>query len=422
LKPKFLEPLQIRDFAVYWTGMTVSLLGDGIFFVAIAWQVYELWNLPTALALVGAIDAGAMVLLVAFAGVVADRFERRWVLLWSCVLRGASVAAIGTLGLAGVLRLWHLFVISAAYGAGQAFYGPTQGAIVPDLVPDELLVQANSLSQFVRPLAFRLVGPALGGWIVHAVGAPTAFLCDASSFAFAAAMLLFLRPRPPALAREDRAHSVLADIKIGWLFVRSHVWLWGTLAWATLTLFLAYAPWQVLVPYLVKNELHGSAGDLGLVFAAGGLGSVITAYLIGQRGLPRRHITAMYLTWAMGAFDLALYTVARVPWHAMVIAVYAEACWTVGLLVWVTLLQRLVPPELRGRVKSLDWLLSTGLAPISFVLCGPAAAWLGVDTVLQICGLGSVALTVGFYLLPGMRETEQDGSESRVVLGSPEPT
>ena len=414
---KFLGPLKIRDFSVYWTGQTISLLGDGIFLVAIAWQVYDLWNVPTALSIVGVIETVPLVLLVAIGGVVTDRVERRRVLIWAALVRGASVLAIGMLGLAGALELWQIFVIAAFYGAGLAFQGPAQGAILPDLVPGELLVQANSLAQLMRPLAMSLIGPALGGLIVHAAGAPAAFIVDAASYAFVVVMLLLLHPRPAALQREE-ATSMREDIKEGWRFVRSHVWLWGTLVWATITVFLIYAPFEVLVPYLVKNELHGTAGDLGLVFAAGGAGAVIAAVVIGQRGLPNKHITAMYLAWGIAAFDLVLYTLTNAPWQAMLVAGYAEACWTVGLLVWVTMLQRLVPTELLGRVKSLDWLLSIGLAPLSFALCGPAAEWLGVDTVLAVAGIGALALTIGFYFLPGMRDTEQDGSDRRVVLGS----
>jgi DHA3 family tetracycline resistance protein-like MFS transporter len=420
LNLKFLEPLKIRDFSVYWTGQTVSLLGDGVFLVAIAWQVYDLWNVPTALSVVGAIETAPLVLLVAIGGVVTDRVERRWVLFWAAVLRGACVATIGLLGLLGGLELWQIFVVTAFYGVGWAFQAPAAGAIVPDLVHEELLVQANSLAQLMRPVAMSLVGPALGGLIVHEAGAPTAFALDGASFGFVALMLTLVHPRPAALQREDGDEtSVLADIKEGWRFVRSHVWLWGTLVWATVAVFLVYAPFEVLVPYLVKNQLGGNAGDLGLVFASGGAGAVLVALAVGQRGLPRRHITAMYIAWGLSSLALVLYTVADAPWQAMVIAGAAEAGWMAGDLVWITMLQRLVPRELLGRVKSLDWLLSIGLGPVSFALCGPAAAWLGVDAVLVIAGIGAFALTVGFYFLPGMRDTERDGSDSRVVLGSP---
>jgi MFS family permease len=418
LKPKFLAPLKVRDFSVFWAGQSVSLLGDGIFLVAIAWQVYDLWNTPTALSIVGVAETVPLVLLVAFGGVVTDRVERRWVLVWAAVVRGVCVAAIGLLGAAGLLELWQIFVITIFYGAGMAFQGPASGAIVPDLVPESLLVEANSLSQMMRPIAMTLLGPALGGLIVHAAGAPTAFLLDAASYAFAVVMLLRLHPQPAAIQRDEPA-SVVGDIKDGWRFVRAHVWLWGTLIWATLAVFLVYAPFEVLVPYLVKNQLHGNAGDLGLVFASGGVGAIAIAYAAGQRGLPRRHITAMYAAWGFASLALTLYTLASASWQAMLIAAVAEGCWTGGSLVWVTMLQRLVPRELLGRVKSLDWLLSIGLAPLSFALCGPAAAWLGVDTVLVLTGIAAFALTIGFYFLPGMRDTELEGHGDRVVLGEP---
>ena len=413
---KFLEPLKIRDFSVYWAGQSVSLLGDGIFLVAIAWQVYDLWNVPSALSIVGAIETVPLVLLVAFGGVVTDRVERRRVLAWSAVARGLCVAAIGLLGVFGALQLWQIFVITVFYGAGMAFQGPSASAIIPDLVADEMLVQANSLSQVMRPIAMMLLGPAIGGFVVHGAGAPAAFLVDAGTFAFVVVMLAFLHPRPAAIQRDEPA-SVLTDIRDGWRFVRSHVWLWGTLVWATAAVFLVYGPFEVLVPYLVKNQLHGNAGDLGLVFAAGGVGGVAIALAFGQVGLPRRHITAMYFCWGAASIALALYTFTDASWQAMLISGVSEAGWTGGSLVWVTMLQRLVPRELLGRVKSLDWLLSIGLAPLSFALCGPAAAWLGVNAVLVLAAVGAGALTLGFYFLPGMRDTQRDGRD-RVVLGS----
>src|SRR5919204_2291710 len=283
---KFLAPLKIRDFSVFWTGQTISMLGDGIFLVAIAWQVYDLWNVPTALSIVGVVETGPLVLLVAFGGVVTDRVERRRVLIAAAIVRGLAVGAIGLLGALGVIQLWQIFAITIFYGAGMAFQGPAMGAIVPDLVPTGLLVQANSLSQFIRPVAMSLLGPALGGFIVHEYGAPTAFLVDGASFGCAVVALSLLHPRLAAIQREERV-SVLGDITDAWRFVRAHVWLWGTLAWATIAVFLVYAPFEVLVPYLVKNDLGGNAGDLGLVFASGGAGAVVLAVLGGPGGAPR---------------------------------------------------------------------------------------------------------------------------------------
>lgn len=415
-----LRPLRERDFALYWIGATVSLIGDGFFLVAIAWQVFDLWNSPTALAIVGIAETVPIVALVLVGGVVTDRFERRRVLIASSVLRGACVCLLGLLALTGSIELWHIVAITLAFGAGQAFQGPAAGAIVPDLVPPHLLVEANSLSQFVRQLAFAFLGPALGGLVVYQLGAGTAFLIDAGTFAFAIAMLALLQPRPAARAG-DTGTSMRRDIAEALRFVRGHFWLWGTLVWAFVAIFLIWGPFQVLLPYLVRNELGGDAGDLGLVLAAGGLGALLLSLTIGQVGLPRRHITFMYAVWGVACLQIAAYVVAKVPWQAMAVSFVGEACWVAGLLVWNTLMQRVVPAELLGRVKSLDWLISTGLAPISFAVVGPLAGWLGVKPVMLGAGVAASVLTVLFFFLPGMRDTETPGHASRVILSEPTP-
>jgi hypothetical protein len=414
-----LRPLRERDFALFWTGWTVSLIGDGFFLVAIAWQAFDLWNTPNALALVGVAETIPLLAFLLVGGVVSDRFERRLVLIASSALRGLCVGLLGLLAVTDRIELWHLFAIATVYGAGQAFQGPAAGAIIPDLVPRHLLVQANSLSQFVRQAAFAFVGPALGGIVVHSVGVGAAFLVDAASYGVAIAMLALLKPQPAKARTDGERTSMRRDIAEGLRFVRRNVWLWGTLSWAFVALFLVWGPFQVLLPYLVRNELGGSAGDLGLVFACGGLGAILISLLVGQRGLPRRHMTFMYGVWMIACLQIAAYAFANLPWQAMLISFAGEACWAAGLIVWVTLMQRMVPPELLGRVKSVDWLISTGLVPLSFAVTGPLAAWLGAENVLLGAGLTASVLTGAFYFLPGMRDTETPGHMSRVILSEP---
>ena len=140
---------------------------------------------------------------------VTDRFERRLVLIAASVLRGICVGVLGALSIAGVIQLWQIVVIVVVYGAGMAFQGPAAGAIIPDLVPAKLLVQANSLSQVVRQLAMAFIGPAVGGLVVGGVGPGSAFLVDGASFAIAILTLSMLRPRlaaaqPGYPGRSDR--------------------------------------------------------------------------------------------------------------------------------------------------------------------------------------------------------------------------
>ena len=175
--PKILAPFGVRDFALYWTARTVSFLGDGVMSVALPWQVYELSNSPTAMGLVGGLQTAAILAFVLLGGVAVrslraqegDHRRRRRA-------RAAAAGAIGVLAITGDLELWHLCVMAAVFGLGQAFAGPAFGSIVPQLVPDDLLVQANSALFTVNPLAFLFIGPALGGFTIAAAGTGVAFL------------------------------------------------------------------------------------------------------------------------------------------------------------------------------------------------------------------------------------------------------
>jgi len=243
-RPVIFEPLKHRDFRLLWSGMTVSLIGDGIFIVTLAWQVYELSDAPTALSLVGLAMTVPNVLFLLIGGVVSDRFDRRRVLVAADLVRGLGVGAMGLLSLSGGLELWHLMVLAAVYGGGTAFFGPAFDAIVPDLVASDLLIQANALDQFVRPAAWRLAGPAIGGVLV-AWSTGGAFLVDAATFAVSVVSLLLMSPHPID-GPEGEPTSALADVREGFRFVRQRVWLWGTLVAAAFAYLLFIGPQEVL--------------------------------------------------------------------------------------------------------------------------------------------------------------------------------
>jgi DHA3 family tetracycline resistance protein-like MFS transporter len=386
--------------------MSVSLLGDGMYFVAIAWQVYELSNVPTALSIVGLAWAVPAVIFLLVGGVLSDRFERRKVLIASDLIRGLAVAGIGVLSITGTLELWHVVALVAVWGVGESLFGPAFGALVPDIVPAEQIVQANSLDMLMRPLGAQLAGPALGGLAVDTIGLGAAFLLDAGSFAVSAICLLAMSSRPLVRDPAQAATSALAEIGEGFRFVRSQTWLWGTLAAASVFLLVFYGPWEVLVPYVVKNDLGGDAGDVGLVYASAGLGAILAALVMGQRTLPRRHITVMYGSWTFGALVLAAYGLAADVWQAMLAGLFRGVGMTCGMIIWMTLMQTRVPRHLLGRVTSVDWFMSIGLVPISFALTGPVAESVGAQETLIGAGVLGAVVTAVFYFLPGMRDTE----------------
>jgi len=398
--------------------MTVSLLGDGIYMVAIAWQVYAISDTPTALAFVGAAYLVPQVLLVLLGGAISDRFERRVVLMLSDVIRGVAIAVLALLSITGRLELWHVLVLVGVYGAAAAVFVPSFTGIVRDIVPRELLLEANSLGQFVRPFAVRFIGPALGGVLIGSLGTGSAFLADAGSFAFSAAAFLLVRTRSVPDAAQAQ-HSVRRDIVDGIVYVRSQTWLWATLAAVTVGMFFFLGPVYVLMPYVVKNALHGGAQGLGLVFAAGGIGAIMASFVVGQRGLPRRPLTVVFVAWSGTAFSLVGYAAATAVWQAMVVSFFSVACLTTGGVVWSTLLQRAVPSTMIGRVSSVDWLLSAGLAPISYALTGPIAAALGAKATLFRAGIASSAVMMLVLLLvPAIRNEQEIEEEQEAVVAA----
>ncbi|MEX1125383.1 MAG: MFS transporter [Acidimicrobiia bacterium] len=406
---QLLSPLRLRDFRLLWTGMVVSLVGDGMFLVAIAWQVYELSNAPTALSIVGIAMSLPHILLLLLGGVVSDRFDRRTVMIFADLVRGAAVGALGVLSISGTIEVWHIAAFAALYGAGTAFFGPSFDAIVPELVPAEELTQANSLDQFVRPAAWYLAGPALGGLVIGAWGLGIALLLDAGTFAVSIAALAMMRRRPRIQKTEDES-SLLDDAAEGFRFIRSQVWLWGTFLAATCAYLLFLGPIEVLLPFVVKNEMGGSAQDLGFILAVGGIGSISAAIFVSRRGVPRRNMTFIYICWTVSTLAVAGYGLARVPWQAMIAAFIFGSLESAGLIAWATTKQRLVPGPLLGRVSSLDWFISIGLVPLSYALTGPIAELLGARTTLIAAGTLGGAVTFGFLFLPGMRDIEQGGS------------
>jgi DHA3 family tetracycline resistance protein-like MFS transporter len=400
-----LLPLREREFRKLWTAMCASLLGDGAFLVAIAWQVYELSNTPTAMSVVGIAMTVPTILFLLIGGVASDRFERRRIMIAADLLRAGAGMALAALALTGALEVWHVAVLAAMYGTGAAFFAPAFDAVVPDIVPSERLAQANALDQLVRPVVFRMAGPALGGLLVASGGAGFVFALDGASFLFSAALLS--RVRVVARPSEPQARSVVRDLAEGWRFVRARAWLWATFASAAVAYLCFMGPVEVLLPYLVTNDLEGSARDLGIVFAAGGIGSVACAIAMGQRDIPRRGITFIYVCWTLATLAIAGYGLSSAMWQLMLAALAFNALETAGTIVWATLKQRHVPRAMLGRVSSIDWLISIGLLPLSFALTGPVAAAIGTRGTLIAAGLVGAVATAAAFFVPGVRRVER---------------
>ncbi|MFI8106679.1 MFS transporter [Streptomyces sp. NPDC086023] len=362
-------PLAHRDLRILWLGMSASLLGDGVLLVTLVWQVYTLAPRPGAISAVAAAIAAPQVLLVLLGGVVTDRCDRRMIMLGSDCARAAILTTVAALGLAGTLRLTHLIVLMALYGSAGAFFPPAFDAAVPGLVPSGQLVAANALDQFVRPSTLQIAGAPLGGLLVAAFGTSWAFLFDALTFLVSAGCLATLGPIPPS--RRRVRPSVRADFLSGLRYVRRTPWLWAAYVSAAFAYLIFLGPVEVLLPYVVQHLLHGSAVELGLVLASGGASALVTAAVVGHRGVPKRFITFTYAVWALSTLVIAGYGLATASWQLALICAASNGLETAGIITWATAKQRLVPRDLLGRVSSVDWFVSVSLAPALVRPCSP---------------------------------------------------
>ena len=402
---KILRPLQIRDFSLLWWGLTVSLIGDGIFYIALPLQVLAIENSATALTYALVAWTLPLVMFFVVGGVLSDRLERRRVLMFANALQGSAILCLGVLSVTGVIDLWHVYVLAAVYGIAEALFGPAFGAIVPDLVPRDLLVEANALDNFSRPFALRVAGPAIGGIIIAAVGVGGAFLIDALTFVFAGVVFALISRR--GLVKDRSLESVVWDeVREGYRFVRSQTWLWATLLATAVGLLVFSGPWQALVPFVVLNRLGGPA-DLAIVLSVGGVGAMVSSLLIGTRNLPVHFMTSMFLGMSVGTLMLAGFGLATSTWHAAIASFVMQGLLSVTIITWNTTIHRHVPGHILGRVSSLDWMVSTSLIPVSLAITGPLALTIGARATLIAAGVfGSIAVLL-FLLIPGIRDPER---------------
>jgi MFS family permease len=392
--------LRHRDFALLWAGQSISMLGDGIFNVALPLETLQVDSRPTALAVVLAARIAPTVCLLLLGGVVVDRIPRRFAMLAADAGRGLAVAAIAAGIATGDLHLWALLVMSAVFGIADAFFNPASIAIVPELLPGELLVQGNALTSTSQQVARMLVGPALGGLVIATSGLGSAFALDAVSFAVSAASLLAMtrRPRP---ARTG--HSALADAREGLRYCRSRRWLWLTIVAAGVANLVAFSPLTLLVPLLIRDVLHEGPAVLGLVIAAAGAGGAIASVIAARMGAPRRRMTVMWLGWGVAGLAVAGLGLAPSAWAAGLFVAVNWALLMYGNVLWHSLMQERVPAGLLGRASSMDWLVSFAGSPVGVVVAGLAAGSVGVRAVL-LAGGCVAALMALVLLVPGVRE------------------
>jgi MFS family permease len=372
----FARALTQRDFAMLWAGQTISLVGDGIFSIALAWQALQLPNGARTLGAVLFVRSAARVGFLLVAGALVDRYQKRLLVLAGDAIQMGAVAWLAYVVGTGDLQSWQLISVAGVTGAGSAVFLSASTAIVPELVDEEYFQSANSLRSTSIVLT-DLVGSATGGLLVAAAGTAAAFAVDAATFLASIVALLFVRPHP-AVAREGDA-NVLSEVREGLGYVVRMPWIWVTLvAVGTIGNCVSWGPLPVLVPLLVEERLGEGARALGFVFAGYGVGGLAGTVFAGTKNMRFTSVVPAYLGWGVGVVAIAGLALAPSSLVAAVLMGVVGFSGQVAEVTWATLLQKFVPAHLLGRVVSTDWLVSLSLQPLGVALAVPVAAAVGI--------------------------------------------
>ena len=356
------------------------MVGDALFPVALAFAVLELSGSPASLGLVLAAQALPLALFALVGGVVGDRLSRQKVMLASDLARAAVQAVAATLLIAGAAEVWHLAVLAALYGSAEAFFRPAAGGLIPRLVLDEDLMQANSLIAMSQS-AGMVLGPALAGALIALFGPGSAIAIDAASFVASAACLWLMSPRPgERMDDEEGGAAFLAQLRDGWREVTSRVWLRSFLGVLGAYHLIALPCVLALGPVVAEREL-GGASSWAVIVTMFGIGSIVGA-AIGLRASPRRPMVACAVAFLGAACQPAIIAGAGSTLAIGAFELLAGICVAYGFTTWETTLGREVPARALSRVTSFDWFTSVGLMPLGYALVGPVADAVGLDPTM----------------------------------------
>jgi MFS family permease len=391
-----LGPLADRPLRLLWLAATTSAVGSAFVPVAMAFAVLSIGGNATSLGLVLLIGTIAGLASYQVAGVWADRLSRRNLMLGADVARMLTEAAVAALLLTRHAHIWELALASAIISVGTAFEGPASTSLVAEIVRTDRLQAANSLLS-ISTSGSSVVGPALSGLLVAAVGPGWAFALDAASFAGSAAFLLAM----PSLGRpESQRQHFLADLVTGWREVASRGWVWSTLIGNALS-NMAFAVFEVLGPVLALRRLGGASGwglvSSGLTVGAL-LGGLVTMWYRARRPISFGMATSMLL--AAPILALAI----RLPLYAVVVCAAIGVCG--GMILnnnWDTAIQQLIPNEVLARFRSYDYLLAFVAMPVGYAVAGPLQSAFGADDVLLAAAAVVVAANFVPAVLPKVR-------------------
>lgn len=389
--PVALRALRHRNFRLFFSGQLISLVGTWMEPVAESWLVYRLTGSSLLLGTVAFAGQFPAFLLAPLGGSVADRYERRSILVVTQSLMMVFALVLAGLTLTHVIQTWQIILLAALTGVISAFDIPARQAFIVDVVSREDLVNAIALNSAIFS-GTRVIGPALAGIVIAQVGEGWCFFANGLSFLAVIAGLVFMTVPQ---ARQSRDGSPARNIMGGFKFVtrsgplRALMLLSGVISFAG-------TPCVVLMPVFAGRVLHGGPRALGLLMGASGLGALFAAVMLATRkntsGLQR------WIVVACSSFGIALifFSLSRTFWFSVALLVPVGFSITLQMASSNALIQGIVPDNLRGRVMAVYSMMFIGMVPLGALMAGSVADAIGAPVTVALSGAISVIAGIIF--------------------------
>ncbi len=407
--PRALRPFRIAQYRLLAVALALSLFGAGVWLIAVIFQIRATGGGPIEVSFVATANAVGLLLAVLVGGAVADRVPQKLILLSVEIVKLALVAVVAALAAGGGLEVWHLAVVGFVLGVADGFFMPAYSAMLPAILPEQQLLAANGFEGMLRPAILQAGGPAVAAGLIALWSPAAAFAIIAVTQLGAIGLLVTVRRT--AVRREvptgrHPAIELLVDVRDGFRYLLRTPWLFATLVFSCVLVLLIMGPFEVLLPFAVIEQTGGDAGSYALVLVAFGVGGALAAIAVASWRLPRRYLTTMTLAWGFGCLPLLLLATAGSLWVMVVAAFVVGMVFSGAGVIWGTLLQRRVPPEMLGRVSSLDFFVSLALMPVSTAVAGPLGAGIGYGPVFVIAAVVPPVLAVIAVLAARMPRDE----------------
>lgn len=388
--PRTFRALRHRDFRLWWFGQMISLVGTWIQFVAQNWLVYRLTGSAAMLGLVNFVGLVPTLPLSLWAGSLADRFDKRRIVVIAQAMLFVQAAILATLTITGVVRVWHVMALAFVFGVARALDVPARQSFVIEMVGKEDLTNAIALNSTIFNIA-RSAGPAVAGLLIVVVGEGVAFSINAISFLPVIGALLMMRTSSvQRKSRSTAGRRILAGLR----YVGRNKLIWVLMSLVGVSAFFVM-PYSVLMPVFAKEVFGGDAAIYGylLTFAGiGALGGALTVASLGPKS-PR----GLLLSVANGAFAALVLSFAfvRTFWLGAAILLGVGFCFVVQNSLANTLIQLNVPDRLRGRIMSVYFLVFMGAMRLGSLQAGYVARYVDVKAALIIGGALSLLYSTG---------------------------